>query len=53
MTEKLSYDLWYLRNRNVIVDLAICAATAISILRAFVPFGHPAAVGEAGTEVAP
>jgi exopolysaccharide biosynthesis polyprenyl glycosylphosphotransferase len=25
--DKLSYDLWYLRNRNVIVDLAICAKT--------------------------
>jgi exopolysaccharide biosynthesis polyprenyl glycosylphosphotransferase len=25
--EKLSYDLWYLRNRNVVVDLAICAKT--------------------------
>jgi exopolysaccharide biosynthesis polyprenyl glycosylphosphotransferase len=53
MTEKLSYDLWYLRNRNVIVDLAICGATAISILRAFIPFGRPTTVGEAGTEAAP
>jgi exopolysaccharide biosynthesis polyprenyl glycosylphosphotransferase len=25
--DKLSYDLWYLRNRNVVVDLAICAKT--------------------------
>lgn len=24
---KLSYDLWYLRNRNVVIDLAICAKT--------------------------
>jgi lipopolysaccharide/colanic/teichoic acid biosynthesis glycosyltransferase len=25
--DKLSYDLWYIRHRNVIVDLAICAKT--------------------------
>ncbi len=30
--DKLSYDLWYLRNRNVVVDLAICAKTASSLL---------------------
>ncbi len=30
--EKLSYDLWYLRNRNVIVDLAICAKTVSKLL---------------------
>jgi lipopolysaccharide/colanic/teichoic acid biosynthesis glycosyltransferase len=30
--EKLSYDLWYLRNRNVVVDLAICAKTLWSLL---------------------
>lgn len=30
--EKLSYDLWYLRNRNVIVDLAICAKTVSMLL---------------------
>ena len=30
--EKLSYDLWYLRNRNVVVDLAICAKTIWSLL---------------------
>jgi exopolysaccharide biosynthesis polyprenyl glycosylphosphotransferase len=30
--EKLSYDLWYLRNRNVVVDLAICAKTVSSLL---------------------
>jgi lipopolysaccharide/colanic/teichoic acid biosynthesis glycosyltransferase len=30
--EKLSYDLWYLRNRNVVVDLAICFETVISLL---------------------
>jgi exopolysaccharide biosynthesis polyprenyl glycosylphosphotransferase len=30
--EKLSYDLWYLRNRNVVVDLAICAKTVPALL---------------------
>jgi lipopolysaccharide/colanic/teichoic acid biosynthesis glycosyltransferase len=25
--EKLSYDLWYLRNRNLLIDLAICGRT--------------------------
>jgi exopolysaccharide biosynthesis polyprenyl glycosylphosphotransferase len=30
--EKLSYDLWYLRNRNVVVDLAICFETVFSLL---------------------
>ena len=30
--EKLSYDLWYLRHRNVLVDLAICAKTFSSII---------------------
>ena len=30
--EKLSYDLWYLRHRNVLVDLAICVKTFSSIL---------------------
>jgi lipopolysaccharide/colanic/teichoic acid biosynthesis glycosyltransferase len=30
--EKLSYDLWYLRNRNVVVDLAICAKTVWTLV---------------------
>jgi lipopolysaccharide/colanic/teichoic acid biosynthesis glycosyltransferase len=30
--EKLSYDLWYLRNRDVVVDLAICAKTITALL---------------------
>jgi exopolysaccharide biosynthesis polyprenyl glycosylphosphotransferase len=30
--EKLSYDLWYLRNRNVVVDLAICFKTVSSLV---------------------
>jgi exopolysaccharide biosynthesis polyprenyl glycosylphosphotransferase len=32
MAEKLSYDLWYLRNRDVVVDLAICAKTVSALL---------------------
>jgi exopolysaccharide biosynthesis polyprenyl glycosylphosphotransferase len=31
-TEKLSYDLWYLRHRTLAVDLAICAKTFSAIL---------------------
>lgn len=30
--DKLSYDLWYLRNRNVVIDLAICAKTFSALL---------------------
>jgi len=30
--ERLSYDLWYLRHRNLIVDLAICAKTFSALL---------------------
>jgi exopolysaccharide biosynthesis polyprenyl glycosylphosphotransferase len=30
--DKLSYDLWYLRHRNLVVDLAICAKTFSSVL---------------------
>jgi exopolysaccharide biosynthesis polyprenyl glycosylphosphotransferase len=30
--DKLSYDLWYLRNRNVVIDLAICAKTFSTLL---------------------
>jgi len=30
--EKLSYDLWYVRHRNLVVDLAICAKTLSSVL---------------------
>jgi exopolysaccharide biosynthesis polyprenyl glycosylphosphotransferase len=26
-TDKLSYDLWYLRNRNLLIDLAVCGRT--------------------------
>jgi len=30
--DKLSYDLWYLRHRNLVVDLAICAKTLSAVL---------------------
>jgi len=29
---KLSYDLWYLRHRNLLVDAAICAKTVTSVI---------------------
>lgn len=29
---KLSYDLWYLRHRNLLVDIAICAKTFTSVI---------------------
>ena len=29
---KLSYDLWYLRHRNLLVDVAICAKTLTSVI---------------------
>jgi lipopolysaccharide/colanic/teichoic acid biosynthesis glycosyltransferase len=37
MAGKLSYDLWYLRNGNVLVDLAICVATALQMLSGLLP----------------
>jgi exopolysaccharide biosynthesis polyprenyl glycosylphosphotransferase len=30
--EKLSYDLWYLRHRSLVTDLAICARTVSTLL---------------------
>jgi len=30
--DRLSYDLWYLRHRNLTVDLAICAKTFSALL---------------------
>ena len=30
--DKLSYDLWYLRHRNLVVDLAICIRTFSAVL---------------------
>jgi len=32
METKLSYDLWYLRNRSLLVDLAVCVMTVFSVL---------------------
>jgi exopolysaccharide biosynthesis polyprenyl glycosylphosphotransferase len=29
---KLSYDLWYLRHRNLVIDLAVCAKTSLLVL---------------------
>ncbi len=31
-SEKLSYDLWYLRHRSLIIDLAICARTFTTLV---------------------
>jgi exopolysaccharide biosynthesis polyprenyl glycosylphosphotransferase len=33
MAKKLSYDLWYLRHRSLLVDFAICAITFGEVLR--------------------
>ena len=33
MAEKLSYDLWYLRHRSVLVDLAVCLLTFGHVVR--------------------
>jgi exopolysaccharide biosynthesis polyprenyl glycosylphosphotransferase len=41
MEEKLSYDLWYLRNRSLVVDLAICLETIGVELRSLLPSGSP------------
>ena len=38
MARKLSYDLWYLRHRSVLVDLAICVETIGVQLRALLPW---------------
>jgi exopolysaccharide biosynthesis polyprenyl glycosylphosphotransferase len=37
MQEKLSYDLWYLRHRSVLVDAAVCARTVALQLRGVIP----------------
>ena len=33
METKLSYDLWYLRHRSLLVDLAVCVMTVFAIFR--------------------
>ncbi len=43
MADKLSYDLWYLRNRTVLVDIAICAATALHMVTELIPLRRLAA----------
>ena len=47
--EKLSYDLWYVRHRNLTVDLAILARTFAAIVRG----EHRLAAPVAGTEPEP
>jgi hypothetical protein len=37
MAEKLSYDLWYMRNQTLIVDLAICVRTVLVMIAALLP----------------
>jgi exopolysaccharide biosynthesis polyprenyl glycosylphosphotransferase len=32
METKLSYDLWYLRNRSLLVDLAVCVLTVLALV---------------------
>ncbi len=47
---KLSYDLWYLRHRNLVIDLAVCAKTFFIVLglRPQAPRVEPAAAAPAG-----
>jgi lipopolysaccharide/colanic/teichoic acid biosynthesis glycosyltransferase len=33
MERKLSYDLWYLKNRSLVLDIAICFATLRTVGR--------------------
>lgn len=37
MADKLSYDLWYVRNRSIALDVAICVRTIGLQLRALLP----------------
>jgi exopolysaccharide biosynthesis polyprenyl glycosylphosphotransferase len=37
MADKLSYDLWYVRNQSLPLDVAICVRTVCLQLRAFLP----------------
>jgi exopolysaccharide biosynthesis polyprenyl glycosylphosphotransferase len=37
MADKLSYDLWYVRNRSLALDIAICVRTIGLQLQAFLP----------------
>jgi lipopolysaccharide/colanic/teichoic acid biosynthesis glycosyltransferase len=40
MEEKLSYDLWYLRHRSLLVDVAVCARTVALQLHELLPIGR-------------
>ena len=45
MSDKLSYDLWYLRNQSLALDVAICLKTVALALGAFLPGLVPEAKG--------
>jgi exopolysaccharide biosynthesis polyprenyl glycosylphosphotransferase len=47
---KLSYDLWYLRHRNLVIDLAVCAKTFFLVLglRPHEPRVEPAGAAPVG-----
>ena len=45
MADKLSYDLWYLRNQSLALDVAICLKTAALALGALLPGFVPEAKG--------
>jgi exopolysaccharide biosynthesis polyprenyl glycosylphosphotransferase len=45
MADKLSYDLWYLRNRSLAVDVAICVRTFSLQLRTLLPRWAPVGRG--------
>ena len=45
MADKLSYDLWYLRNQSLALDVAICLKTAALALGALLPRFVPEAKG--------
>jgi exopolysaccharide biosynthesis polyprenyl glycosylphosphotransferase len=56
---KLSYDLWYLRHRSLLVDLTICAKTLVVLFRGRVHYAKeapavesPATVARAGADAA-
>ena len=46
MADKLAYDLWYLRNQSLVVDVAICIRTVGQQVAALIP-GLPPAKGAA------
>jgi lipopolysaccharide/colanic/teichoic acid biosynthesis glycosyltransferase len=36
-SQKLSYDFWYMRHGSLAVDIAVCVATFVQVLRIFSP----------------